>query len=93
VRLCRARKRFGGDDGTGGGQRALFPRVAAVKGKPPQSAPVPEPTLFENDLLATFGGAVLYAEAGSVSDKNRYSVKLETRPPNRPSVLTRQVAA
>ena len=39
---------------------------------------MPEPTLFGDDesgLLATFGGAVEYGQNGSVSDKNRYSVK------------------
>ena len=85
MRRYRARKRCGGGDDGGGGsrQRALFAKTAHAKAKPPKPAPVPAPTLFETDLLATFGGAVEYARNGSVSDKNRYSVKSDTRKPSK----------
>jgi|SRR5579864_4880987 len=74
MRRFRERKRCGGgDDGGGGGrQRQLFPKP--VLAKPPKVEPAPAPTLFENDLLASFGGAVEYAKDGSVSDKTRYYV-------------------
>ncbi len=78
VRRCRARKRFGGDDGGGTRQRRLFPKPLLTK--PPKPVPVVEPTLFETDLLASFGGAAEYARDGSVSDKNRYSVKSARKP-------------
>ena len=83
VRLFRARKRFGGDDGGGGRHRApqlgLFPKLA--KAKPPKPARVPAPRLFPEDeggLIATFGGAVTYGQDGSVSDNSKYSVKPAT---------------
>jgi hypothetical protein len=82
MRRYRARRRAGGGDDGGGGtrQRRLFPKPLLVKTKPPRPAQVHEPTLFETDLLATFGGAVEYAGDGSVSDKNRYSVKPGRKP-------------
>jgi CGNR zinc finger len=84
VRAHRARKRFGGGDPDGGGrrQRTLFPKPALVKSKPPKPTPVPQPVLFETDLLATHGGAVEYGENGSVSDKNRDSVTSGIRKPS-----------
>jgi hypothetical protein len=75
VRRFRARKRSGGGDDGGGRQRRLFAKPVLVKAKPPKSAPVAEPTLFETDLLATFGGAAEYLGDGFVSDNSRYSVK------------------
>jgi hypothetical protein len=75
VRRFRARKRYGGDDGGGGKQRALFAKSVLAKAKPPKPAPVIEPNLFESDLLATFGGGGEYGRDGSWSDKNRYYVK------------------
>lgn len=78
MRRYRERKRCGGgDDGGGGRQRRLFPKPLLTKGKPPRPVPVAEPTLFETDLLASFGGAVEYGRDGFASDKNRYSVKSE----------------
>lgn len=78
VRLKRARDRqkFGPDGGGGGKQRRLFPKPMLAKAKPPKPVPVAEPTLFESDLLAAFGGEAAYGQDGSVSDKNRYYVKL-----------------
>lgn len=59
MRRYRARKKFGGDDGGGGGrQRRLFPKPMLVK--PAKLVPVPQPALFETDLLATIGGSVEY---------------------------------
>lgn len=82
VRRYRERKRCGGgDDGGGGKQRRLFPRPMLAKAKPPKPAPVAEPTLFEADLQASLGGAAVYGSDGSVSDKNRYSVKSDRKPP------------
>lgn len=65
VRRFRQRKRFGGDDGgPGGGQRMLFPKTAVAKAKHAKAAPVPEPTLFEAEMHATFGGAIeFYGDA------------------------------
>jgi len=84
VRRFRARKRHGGDDGGGGKQGALgFPKPMLAKAKPPKPARVPAPRLFPDDsggILATFGGAVEYGQSGSVSDKNRYSVKSDRKP-------------
>jgi hypothetical protein len=84
VRAHRNRLKCGGGDdgGPGGRQRALFPKPALVKSKPPKPTPVPQPVLFETDLLATHGGAVEYGENGSVSDKNRYSVTSGIRKPS-----------
>jgi hypothetical protein len=78
MRRYRQRKRCGGgDDGGGGKQRRLFPKPLLTKAKPPKAAPVAEPTLFEADLLASFGGAVEFGGNGSASDKNRYYVNRE----------------
>jgi hypothetical protein len=81
LRRWRKSKRCGGGDGGGGGkQRRLFARPVLAKAKPPKHAPVAEPTLFETELHATFGGAVEYGQPGSVSDKSRYSVKSACKP-------------
>lgn len=90
TRVARKRKRDklgGGGDGGGGKQRRLFSRPMLAESKPPKPAPVAEPTLFENDLLHTFGGPIEYAPDGSVSDKqtySRYSVKSGSRKPSVP---------
>jgi hypothetical protein len=91
VSRFRARQRYGDDDGPNGGkrQRCLFPgglKAKAKPRKPPRR--VPQPELFppaNAGLVATFGGAVEYGESGSVSDKNRYSVKLAGRKPPTPT--------
>jgi hypothetical protein len=84
-RHFRERKRYGGGGPGGGGgrQRRLFPKP--VLAKPPRAEPVPAPTLFENDLLASLGGAVEYGEdsaLGPIRDHNRYSVKSDSRKPS-----------
>lgn len=93
VRICRARKRYGDDGGGGPGgrrQAALFSRSELHRRKPAKSAIKPKPKqddLFPDDgaaLYASFGGAVSYAQDGSVSDNARYSkysVKSSRRPP------------
>jgi hypothetical protein len=64
VRALRDRRKHGGDPDGGGRQRRLFPKL--LKTKPPQSAPrVPEPTLFETEMRATYGGSVEYGKDGS----------------------------
>lgn len=72
----------------------LFSRSAMHRRKPARSTPTlkaKQDGLFPEDgqtLHATFGGAVEYAGDGSVSDKNKYSVKSSRRFPPRPAVVS-----
>jgi hypothetical protein len=94
VRLCRQRKRYGGDDGGGPGRKRqpqLFSRseLHTAKRKPAKSVIRPKQDgLFPDDgqsLFATLGGAAKYAQDGTVSDNegyNKYSVKSDSKRPS-----------
>lgn len=94
MRMRRLRNKNRTDGPSGGGrQRRLFPN-------PPKAAKrvrIPEPVLFPDDgasgLHATIGGAVEYGQNGSVSDKNRYSVKSDRRKAPQPVSQPEKVQA